>query len=196
MDYIKTLINHEINAIKAIPISKSQLDVIVEVIDITVNEEGSKVITSGVGKAGNLAHHIATIFCSIGVPAVFLHPLEAQHGDLGILQEDDILFVISNSGQTREIVELIELAEQLNHDLFIIALTGNKNSKIAKMCDSVIHTGNPQEICPLGLTPTSSITVMMVVVNILVYELINKTGLTRQSYGLFHHSGYLGEKCK
>lgn len=89
------------------------------------------------GKAGQIAMNIATTFCSTGIPAVFLHPSEAQHGDLGILQENDLLLLISNSGKTREIVELTDLAHRLNPSLKKIVITGNPVSPLAEAADIV-----------------------------------------------------------
>lgn len=106
---IHSLLAHEANAILHIPISdvyEKAIDLIVE----QVNVKKGKLVTSGMGKAGQIAQNIATTFSSTGTPAVFLHPSEAQHGDLGILQDNDIFLAISNSGKTREIVELISLA--------------------------------------------------------------------------------------
>ena len=96
--------------------------------------------------------NIATTFCSTGIPSVFLHPSEAQHGDLGILQENDLLLLISNSGKTREIVELTRLAHNLNPELKFIVITGNPDSPLAHESDVCLSTGKPQEVCVLGMT--------------------------------------------
>lgn len=110
-------------------------------------------MTTGMGKAGQIAMNIATTFCSTGIPAVFLHPSEAQHGDLGILQENDLLLLISNSGKTREIVELTQLAHNLNPKLKYIVITGNADSPLARESDICLCTGHPDEVCALGMTP-------------------------------------------
>ena len=140
--------------------------------------------------------NIATTFCSTGIPAVFLHPSEAQHGDLGILQRNDLLLLISNSGKTREIVELTHLAHKLNPGLKFIVITGNADSPLAKEADICLHTGNPREVCPLGMTPTTSTTTMTVMGDILVVETMRKTGFTIHEYSLRHHGGYLGERSR
>jgi arabinose-5-phosphate isomerase len=95
-------------------------------------------------------------FCSVSLPSAFLHPLEAQHGDLGLLHLNDVLLLISNSGQTREVLDLEALARRLIPSLKIVAITGKKNSQLAKKSNYVLWTGDPIEACPLGLTPTTS----------------------------------------
>jgi arabinose-5-phosphate isomerase len=140
--------------------------------------------------------NIATTFCSTGVPSVFLHPSEAQHGDLGILQENDLLLLISNSGKTREIVELTQLAHNLNRNLKFIVITGNADSPLAKESDVCLCTGKPDEVCTLGMTPTTSTTVMTVIGDILVVQTMKQTKFTIEEYSKRHHGGYLGEKSR
>ena len=190
-DSIKQLLQDEAAAILNIPVNdnyEKAVDLIVE----QVHTKGGKLVTSGMGKAGQIAMNIATTFCSTGIPAVFLHPSEAQHGDLGILQRNDLLLLISNSGKTREIVELTHLAHKLNPGLN----TGNADSPLAKEADICLHTGNPREVCPLGMTPTTSTTTMTVMGDILVVETMRKTGFTIHEYSLRHHGGYLGERSR
>jgi arabinose-5-phosphate isomerase len=139
---------------------------------------------------------MATTFSSTGTPAVFLHPSDAQHGDLGIVQENDLLLLISNSGRTREIIELVELAEKLNGVLPIIVISGNKDSELAEKAEVFLHTGNPEEVCPLKLTPTTSTTTMTVIGDILVVLQMEKIGFTTQDYARRHHGGYLGHKSR
>ena len=154
------------------------------------------VVTSGMGKAGQIAMNIATTFCSTGIPSVFLHPSEAQHGDLGILQKNDLLLLISNSGKTREIVELTRLAHNLDPDLKFIVITGNPDSPLAKESDVCLSTGKPAEVCVLGMTPTTSTTAMTVIGDILVVQTMKETGFTIAEYSKRHHGGYLGEKSR
>lgn len=192
---IKELLQKEANAILNIPITdnyEKAVDLIVE----HVHKKGGKLVTSGMGKAGQIAMNIATTFCSTGTPAVFLHPSEAQHGDLGIIQKDDLLLLISNSGKTREIVELTILSKRLNPALKFIVITGNPDSPLAEEADICLSTGNPAEVCPLGMTPTTSTTIMTVIGDILVVETMKKTGFTIEQYSKRHHGGYLGEKSR
>ena len=153
-------------------------------------------VTSGMGKAGQIAMNIATTFCSTGIPSVFLHPSEAQHGDLGILQKNDLLLLISNSGKTREIVEFTRLAHNLDPDLKFIVITGNPDSPLAKESDVCLSTGKPAEVCVLGMTPTTSTTAMTVIGDILVVQTMKETGFTIAEYSKRHHGGYLGEKSR
>ena len=194
-DNIKDILRKEAEAILNLPVTDA-FEKAVELIVEHVHERKGKLVTSGMGKAGQIAMNIATTFCSTGTPAVFLHPSEAQHGDLGILQENDLLLFISNSGKTREIVELTQLAHRLNPDLKYIVITGNPDSPLAKEANVCISTGNPPEVCPLGMTPTTSTTMMTVIGDILVVETMKKIKFTIEDYSKRHHGGYLGEKSR
>ncbi|HLV53413.1 MAG TPA: SIS domain-containing protein, partial [Cryomorphaceae bacterium] len=185
----------EIEAIQNIPI-EGDVEKAVELIYEQVHRKGGKVIVSGMGKAGQIGINISTTLSSTGTPAVFIHPAEAQHGDLGVIQQNDILLAISNSGKTREVIELEYLARNLCPGMKMIVLTGKKESDLARKADVVLWTGGPEEICPLGLTPTTSTTVMTVAGDILVVLLMEKTGFTKEEYAKRHHSGYLGDKAR
>ena len=161
-----------------------------------MHKKSGKVVVSGMGKAGQIGMNIATTLSSTGTPSVSIHPSEAQHGDLGLLQKNDVLLLVSNSGKTREILEFIELAKNLYNSIPVISLTGNKNSPLAKVSNECLFTGNPKEICPLGLTPTTSTTVMTVVGDILVVSMMKKIKFSKNNYAKRHHSGYLGKKAK
>ncbi|MFO7754532.1 MAG: SIS domain-containing protein [Bacteroidales bacterium] len=195
MERVKDIFTREAEAIKNIPVNGFYNDV-VEAIYERVHRGKGKVITSGMGKAGQIAHSIATTLSSTGTTAIFLHPSEAQHGDLGIIQENDILFVISNSGRTREILELLGLVEELHKGIPVIVLTGNRDSRLAESADHLLLTGNPQEVCTLGLTPTTSTTVMAVIGDAVVVLLQEKIGFTKKDYAMRHHGGYLGQKSR
>ena len=192
---INELLKKEAQAVLNIPVTdafEKAVDLIVE----QVHRKKGKLVTSGMGKAGQIAMNIATTFCSTGIPAVFLHPSEAQHGDLGVVQENDLMLLISNSGKTREIVELTRLAHILNPNLKYIVITGNPESPLAQEADICLATGHPDEVCLLGMTPTTSTTVMTVIGDILVVETMRKTGFTIEEYSKRHHGGYLGERSR
>lgn len=192
---INELLQHEAQAVLNIPVTdafQQAVDLIVE----QVHRKKGKLVTSGMGKAGQIAMNIATTFCSTGIPSVFLHPSEAQHGDLGILQENDLMLLISNSGKTREIVELTDLAARLLPDMKRIVITGNPDSPLAQTADVCLPTGHPEEVCLLGMTPTTSTTVMTVIGDILVVETMRRTGFTIEEYSKRHHGGYLGERSR
>jgi arabinose-5-phosphate isomerase len=191
LDKIREILDKEALAIKNIPVT-DKFGEAIEIIYRQVHEKNGKLVTSGMGKAGQIAHNIATTFSSTGTPAAFLHPSEAQHGDLGILQENDVLLAISNSGKTREIIELIELKNNLHPGIPVIVITGQMNSPLAQKADCYILTGAPKEVCPLGLTPTTSTTVMTVIGDALVVLLMEKIGFNATDYSKRHHGGYLG----
>lgn len=183
----------ERQAIINIPVSNLYAKAI-NIIYHRVHEQGGKLVTSGMGKAGGVARDIATTFSSTGTPAVFLHPSEAQHGDLGILQPNDVMLFVSNSGETRELLELIDLRNNLYVHVPLISIVGNGDSELAHCSDVVLDTGGPKEVCPLGLTPTTSTTVMGVIGDALVTLMMNKIGFTKEEYAKRHHGGYIGKK--
>lgn len=185
----------ESKAIAEIPY-RPDYDRAVELIVEHVHRKGGKLVTSGMGKAGQIALNIATTFSSTGIPAINLHPSEAQHGDLGVLQPFDVLLLVSNSGRTREIIDLVELARNLYADIPLIVITGNPDSPLANVANATLLTGGAPEVCPLGLTPTTSTTMMTVIGDILVVNVMRETGFTRADYALRHHGGYLGVKSR
>ena len=191
LESMRQILQAESDAIKNIPVTDQYIKAVEAIVE-RVHLRHGKLVTSGMGKAGQIAMNIATTFSSTGIPAVNLHPSEAQHGDLGVLQPNDILLLISNSGKTREIVELIPLAKALYSDLPIIVITGNPDSVLAEEADIVLATGGAPEVCPLGLTPTTSTTMMTVIGDVLVVNVMKATGFTRADYAKRHHGGYLG----
>lgn len=194
-DDILAIIKSEAQAILNIPVNDNYQKAI-DIIYHQVHKLNGKVIASGMGKAGQIAVNMATTFSSTGTPAVFLHPADAQHGDLGVLQENDVLIFISNSGKTREILELVELSKRLYPNIPKIVITGNIQSDLAQIADVCLFTGGPAEVCPLGLTPTTSTTVMTVIGDALVVSMMKKIQFTNADYAKRHHGGYLGEKSR
>jgi len=192
---IDILLKHEADAVLNIP-NTGEFDKAIDLIIEQVHKKKGKLVTSGMGKAGQIAMNIATTFSSTGTPSVFLHASEAQHGDLGILQENDLLLLVSNSGKTREIVELIDLARRLCPDIKFILITANTDSVLAEHASANLFTGNPSEVCPLGMTPTTSTTMMTVIGDIIVVGTMKKIGFTNAEYAKRHHGGYLGEKSR
>ncbi len=192
---MEQIVNAEARALLEIPYSENY-DKAIGLIVEHVHRRGGKLVTSGMGKAGQIAMNIATTFSSTGIPAVNLHPSEAQHGDLGVLQPNDVMLLISNSGKTREILELITLAERLHPGLPRIVITGQPDSPLARLADATLLTGGAREVCPLGLTPTTSTTVMTVIGDVLVVNVMKEIGFTREQYALRHHGGYLGTAAR
>ncbi|MDZ4749488.1 MAG: SIS domain-containing protein [Saprospiraceae bacterium] len=193
--FYRDIINREIEGIQNIPLD-DHIEKAIELIYNAVHLNGGKLIVSGLGKAGQIGHNIATTLSSTGTPAIFLHPSEAQHGDLGMIQRNDILFLISNSGKTKEILELLPLVRRLFPDMKSIGLTGHPEHELGSMVDACLSTGYPKEVCPLGLTPTTSTTVMTVLGDVIVVAMMKKIGFTKSDYALRHHSGYLGIKSR
>ena len=189
------ILEAESKAVREIPIT-DEYEKAIRLIVEQVHDKGGKLVTSGMGKCGQIAMNIATTFCSTGIPSVCLHPSEAQHGDLGILQPNDVMLLLSNSGKTNEILDLVALARNLYPQLKFIVITGNENSELAKLADICLYTGGAPEVCPLGLTPTTSTTMMTVICDILVVNTMLATGFTREQYALRHHGGYLGLKSR
>ena len=192
---IPEILTREIQALQAIP-ETNDYEAAIQLILERVHRQGGRLITSGMGKAGQIAHNIATTFSSTGTPAYFLHPSEAQHGDLGMVCEGDLMLLISNSGKTREVLELIELTRRMYPEFPFILITGNVQSLLAELVDVCLSTGNPAEVCPLGMTPTTSTTVMTVLGDLLVVSVMQRIGFSLEQYSLRHHGGYLGDKSR
>lgn len=194
-DKMRQILAAESQAIANIPVTDGY-EQAVNLIVSHVRKQGGKLVTSGMGKCGQIADNIATTFSSTGIPAIFLHPSEAQHGDLGVLQPNDVMLLLSNSGRTSEIVALVQLAHNLYPQLPCIVITGNEQSELAGLADVCLWTGGAPEVCPLGLTPTTSTTMMTVMGDVLVVSTMLATGFSREDYAKRHHGGYLGQKAR
>jgi arabinose-5-phosphate isomerase len=192
---VKKILEAEAKAVLNIP-ATDNFEKACDLIYESVHRKGGKVVASGMGKAGQIALNIATTLSATGTPAIFLHPADAQHGDLGVIQPNDILLLVSNSGKTLEILELYELAKRLGYNMHTIVITGNADSELGHLADVTISTGHPDEVCPLGLTPTTSTTVMTVIGDALVVLMMNKIGFNASDYAKRHHGGYLGIKSR
>jgi arabinose-5-phosphate isomerase len=151
-----------------------------------------RIITIGMGKSGLVARKIASTLASTGTPAIFVHPAEAIHGDLGIVGKQDVIILVSNSGETEEILKLIPHFKRFN--IKIISLTGNKNSTVAQLSDVVIDVGTTQEGCPIGCAPMASTAVTMAMGDALAAALMIKRGFSKKHFAIFHPGGILGKK--
>ncbi len=192
IERVKAVLQHEAEAILNIP-ATDNFDKAIQLIHQQVHEKGGKLVVSGMGKAGEIAQNISTTFSSTGTPAIFLHPSDAQHGDLGVIQPDDALLLISNSGKTREILELVELANRLHKNLPLVVITAKAESGLAQTADICLLTGDPKEVCPLGLSPTTSTTVMTVIGDSLIVLMMEKIGFTNEEYAKRHHGRIPGQ---
>ena len=157
---------------------------------IKILDGGGKIVLSGVGKSGHIGHKIAATLASTGAPAVFMHPVEAMHGDLGILQKSDILIALSYSGETEELLAILPSAKRL--DIPIASITGDANSKLAQWSDIVISMTVPQEACPFNLAPTTTTTALLAVGDALAMTLLEMRGFTKENYGHLHPGGSIG----
>ena len=163
----------------------------VQAVDLIYRAKG-RVIVTGVGKSGIVARKIVATFNSTGTPALFLHPVEAMHGDLGMVSGADVVLALSNSGETRELTILIPSLERLGAPL--VAMTGRPASTLGCLAQVTIDTGVPREACPLGLAPTASTTAMLAMGDALAVVLLTKRGFQAADFQRFHPGGSLGER--
>lgn len=151
-----------------------------------------RVVVSGMGKTGIIAQKLSATLASTGTPSLFLHTAEAIHGDLGKVTSDDAVIVISNSGSTEEIKQLLPLLKKLGAK--IIALTGNTKSILAKYSDAVLDVSVKKEACPLGLAPTASTTATLAIADAMSICLLELKGFREKDFAFFHPGGALGRR--
>jgi arabinose-5-phosphate isomerase len=151
-----------------------------------------RVVVTGMGKSGLIGKKIAATLASTGTPALFLHPAEGIHGDLGMVTRGDTVIALSNSGETEELSRMLPSLKRLG--IKIIALTGNSESTLAKNSDVVINVGVKEEACPLGLAPTASTTATLAMGDALAVALLDTRGFKEEDFACFHPGGALGKK--
>jgi arabinose-5-phosphate isomerase len=161
------------------------------VVELVMAAKG-RVILTGMGKSGLIGRKIASTLNSTGTPSQFLHPAEAIHGDLGMVTRSDIVFAISNSGQTSEINTILPMLKKIGAK--IIGFTGGTDSPMAQVCDVVIDVGVEREACPLGMAPTASTTAALAMGDALAVALINRRRFNQDDFRKFHPGGSLGER--
>ncbi len=150
------------------------------------------IVVIGMGKSGLIGKKIAATFASTGTPSFFLHPAEAIHGDLGMVAKDDVALLLSNSGETEELLRLLPSLKRLG--LPLIAMTGNGKSTLAKLGDVSLDVSVKEEACPLGLAPTASTTAMLAMGDALAVALLQKRGFRSEDFASFHPGGHLGQR--
>ena len=187
---VRAILDSEAEAIKAVSIDASYGKA-VELIETCTG----KIITTGMGKAGFVAHKFAAILSSTATPAVFIHPAEAAHGDLGMLAPGDCIVAFSTSGKTREVLEFIQLSRRMDIGS-VVGITSHTDSGLRELSDVTINMGVIKEPCPLGMTPTASMAVMSAIGDALALVLMEKKSVTREQYGMRHHGGYLGRQAR
>jgi len=159
--------------------------------ELMLNCEG-RVVVTGMGKSGHIGNKIAATLASTGTPAFFVHPGEASHGDLGMITPKDVVIALSNSGETGEILTIVPILKRLSVPL--ISVTGKPDSSLAREADINLHAGVSKEACPLGLAPTSSTTVALVLGDALAVALLDARGFTEEDFALSHPGGSLGRR--
>jgi arabinose-5-phosphate isomerase len=179
----------ELEAIRNINLDEN----FIKSIEIIYNCKG-KVILTGIGKSGHIAHKISSTLSSTGTPSVYLHPAEAIHGDLGILDKDDVLIAISYSGETDEIINILPYVKFLG--IPVISITGKEDSSLSRLSDVVITVKIDREACPLNLAPTSSTTAILVLGDAIAMVLLELKGFNEEKFARLHPGGLLGKKLR
>ena len=178
-------INHLKDSVKAENLTKA--------LDFMQNSKG-RIIITGIGKSGHIGRKIAASLASTGTPSFFVHPAEASHGDLGMITEDDVVVAISNSGESRELIDILNYCKRFG--IKLIAITKNAESSLGKAGDVVLELPNNGEACPLGLAPTSSTTATLVLGDILTVGMIERKGFSKEDFNDRHPGGKLGSILK
>lgn len=181
----------EIEASGLAALNASLGDSFINAINILESISG-RIVISGMGKSGHVGKKIAATLSSTGTPAIFVHPAEASHGDLGMIDESDAVIVISNSGQTPEMTDLVDYTKRFNIPLIII--TAAKNSTISEQSDVTLLLPKVEEACPLGLAPTTTTTMAMALGDTLAIVLMDRIGFTAEDFKLRHPGGKLGKR--
>lgn len=162
-----------------------------EAVELVFKSTG-RVIVTGLGKSGLVARKIVATMNSTGTAAIFLHPADAVHGDLGMVRPDDVVICLSKSGDTEEIRDLMPMFRRIG--VKVIAMIGNVGSPLARLSDIVLDTSVEEEACPHDLAPTASTTAMMAMGDALAIALLEKRGFTREEFAMFHPGGNLGKR--
>lgn len=187
---MQAVLRAEAEAISAVNVSQD----FVTAVEVMQGCEG-KILTTGIGKAGHIAKKFAATLCSTATPADFVHPAEAAHGDLGLVGANDVMIAFSTSGKSREVIEILEMSRHLGVTT-IIGVTSHPDSELREHSDLVLDMGIIAEPCPLGLTPSASMAVMLAISDAIALALLEQKGVTREDYGLRHHGGYLGKAAR
>lgn len=163
----------------------------VKAVKVILNSKG-RVVFTGMGKSGLIARKIVATLNSTGTAAIFMHPTDALHGDLGMVRKDDIVIIISKSGNTEELIQLIPMFKRINVKL--IGMLGSKESKLGRECDIILNINVKEEACPHDLAPTASTTAALVMGDALAVALLEMRGFTAEDFALLHPGGSLGKR--
>lgn len=190
LDRIRRVLRAEAEAIQAVQVTPAFSDAAFVIAGCR-----SKVVTMGMGKAGIVAQKMAATLSSTRTPAVFLHPADAAHGDLGVIQPGDVVVAFSTSGKTTEVIEALESARRLD-PMCVIGITSHPESAFGLKCSTVLDMGRIEEPCPIGLTPTASSAVMLAIADALAIAVMELKGVTAGDFGARHRAGYLGARAE
>lgn len=185
-------IDSEISALEDL---KKSIDAesLTKALDLMQNSKG-RIIITGMGKSGHIGRKIAASLASTGTPSFFVHPAEASHGDLGMITEDDVVVAISNSGESRELLDILNYCKRFG--ITIISITKNPESSLGKAGNVILRLPSNGEACPLGLAPTNSTTATLVLGDILTVGLIERNGFSKEDFNDRHPGGKLGSILK
>lgn len=190
LELARNVFEIEIEGIKAVEQSLgTEFETMVQMC-ITTLEAGGKLVITGVGKSGYIGKKMAATLSSLGSPSVFMHPVEALHGDLGIMQRNDLLIALSYSGETDELLNVLVPAKRLGVEL--ISITGYPNSRLGQMSNLTVPMTVPREACPFNLAPTTTTTALLTLGDALALVLLEERGFTKSDYGRLHPGGAIG----
>lgn len=181
----------EIEAQAVLGLKKRTNEDFARAVQILLNVRG-RVVVMGIGKSGHIGRKIAATLASTGTPAMFVHPAEASHGDLGMIKAIDLVLAVSNSGEVDEVITLLPVIKRLGAKL--IAMSGNPHSTLARHADVVLDSGVEQEACPLQLAPTASTTAQLALGDALAVALLDARGFQSEDFARSHPGGALGRK--
>ena len=183
----KRTINIEVEALRVM--EEGLGESLTEALNLMQSAQG-RIILTGMGKSGHIAQKIAASLASTGTPSFFVHPAEASHGDLGMITNSDIIIAISNSGESKELVDILNYAKRFG--IKLISITKNPDSSLGKAGDVVLKLPDSKEACPLGLAPTSSTTATLVLGDVLTVAMIERKGFSKEQFNQRHPGGKLG----
>lgn len=190
LEYAKSVLKQEIAGLEALYWALDSN--FVSAVELMYKKRSGHVIVSGMGKPGHIGRKISATMSSVGTPSFFLHPAEASHGDLGEISDEDVLLVLSLSGNTQELIPVLSYANRFGID--VVAVTGNSDSILAKSASVVILMPKVDEACPYNLAPTTTTTMMLAIGDALALSLLNKKSFTRDDFKNFHPGGALGKR--
>ncbi len=190
LDKAAEVFDIEIEALKSVrgSLGESFVRLVRKALETT--ENGGKIVVCGIGKSGHIGRKISATLASTGSPSVFVHPVEAMHGDLGMIQKGDMLLALSYSGESDELIQMIPAVKRF--DIAVASITGSEDNRLAKYSDVVIGISVPREACPFNLAPTATTTAMLALGDALAMVLLKLKKLSKEDYGRLHPSGAIG----